>query len=495
MARVRGGLISALTCALLVLAPVASVGPAQAADEVAAPTPADSYIPPPQKQLSPKDIVITRGPGARELTLSTKQGSPLALILVTTSDDGRVRITSPGTDFTQPSTWRELGFGDICWRAIPPSPESFVLPEPTLPFTGPPGPWQYSNVIVSTQNGPVVYNKPLPNEYVTGQGSAMESVIACVVPAGQDISGQSLRADDPDDGNKVTICHATGSDDSPYVLMTISVNSVANSGHLEHAGPLYPQVGWGDVIPPIDGVTPGLNWPAGQGLLENGCVPVAPPIDPWPPIAPPEKPVKPEPPIITVPPPTPPVEPPIATVTPTPDPTDASTPNATPSQPIATITPSPTAEVSETPTSTPSGTPETTGTPGVTPSSTPESSGTPETSSTPGTTPSPTPSSTVSDEDLRGALDTYCETKDESVLPAQVRDSRTTAYLTNGVSTLEIDRAYSTLYCKARALPATVPDETDDVLADTGSNRPIPFVAGLLLLAAAFVLAPKVRRH
>ncbi len=486
----------AFVSGLLALGAVALAASAHAADDPVAPAPAAPYVPPAQKQLTPQDIVITRGPEPRQLTFSTKQGSPLALLLVTTSDDGRVRISSPGTDFTQPSTWRQLGFGDLCWRTTPPSAEAFVLPEPTLPFSGPPGTWQYSNVIVSTAQGPVVYNKPLPNQYVTGQGSAMESLIACVVPAGGSVDREALRADDAENDAKVTICHATASEDSPYVLMTISVNSVANSGHLEHTGPLYPQVGWGDVIPPIEGVTPGLNWPAGQGLLENGCVPVAPPIDPWPPIEPPEVPVEPENPIIVVPPPIVPIEPPIATVSPSPTSTEPGT--IDPSPPIATVTPSPTDGATETPTATPSGTPETSGTPGVTPSSTPTPSGTPESSGTPATseTPanSPSPSATLTDRDLRDSLDKYCETGDEQILPAGVRDSRTTAYLTNGVSTLRLDRAYSTLYCKARALPATVPEETDDVLADTGSNPSIPFVAGLVLLAAAIVLTP-IKRH
>ena len=469
--QVRRLLHGTVLAGLLVLSPIALAGSAHAADDPAAPTPADPYIPPPQKQLSPKDIQITRGPGPRQLTFSTKQGAPLALVLVTTSEDGRVRITSPGTDFTQPSTWRQLGFGDICWRTAPPSPDIFVLPEPVLPFTGPPGTWQYSNVIVSTANGPVVYNKPLPNEYVTGQGSPMESLIACVVPAGTDVARPSLRADDPADDKKVTICHATSSVEDPYTLTTVSVNSIVNSGHLQHTGPLYPQVGWGDVIPPVDGVTPGVNWPAGQGLLENGCVPVEQPVDPWPPIDPPEQPVEPEYPIITVPPPMQPIEPPIATITPTPEPTDGGT---------------------QTPT--PTGTPESSGTPAVTPSGTPESSGTPNASSTPGTTPSPTPTSSITDEELRDDLDKYCETKDESLLPAQVRDSRTTAYLTNGVSTLTIERPYPTLYCLSRTLPATVPDETDDALADTGSSPAAPFAAGLVLLATAIVLTPITRR-
>jgi len=88
----------------------------------------------------------------------------------------------------------------------------------------------------------------------------------------------------------------------------------------------------------------------------------------------------------------------------------------------------------------------------------------------------------------------YCETKDEADLPAGVKDSRTTAYLTNGVSTLKFERAYSSLYCASRSFPATTDPDTES-LADTGRAPTAPLVAGLLLLSAAVVLAPIARRR
>lgn len=103
--------------------------------------------------------------------------------------------------------------------------------------------------------------------------------------------------------NKITVCHATGSESNPFVSVTVSKNAVLN-GHGGHAG---------DIIPPFDGFE-GQNWTAtGQDIYNNVCkVPVAPvdPSDPEPeepeepeePVVPdPETPVEPEEPVVPVP--------------------------------------------------------------------------------------------------------------------------------------------------------------------------------------------------
>jgi|GEM_PF-994088 len=85
---------------------------------------------------------------------------------------------------------------------------------------------------------------------------------------------------------KVTICHRTDSVTNPYTNPTVDMSSVdGNAGNdngqgdhlLEHTGPVF-QVGfthddtWGDIIPPLPGVTTGLNWTAeGQAIWNNGC--------------------------------------------------------------------------------------------------------------------------------------------------------------------------------------------------------------------------------
>jgi hypothetical protein len=76
-------------------------------------------------------------------------------------------------------------------------------------------------------------------------------------------------------GNKVTICHATGSQTNPFVVITPNANGVVN-GHISH------QDGR-DIIPSFTyndhGTTktfPGQNFDAaGQAIFNNGCQPVS----------------------------------------------------------------------------------------------------------------------------------------------------------------------------------------------------------------------------
>ena len=112
---------------------------------------------------------------------------------------------------------------------------------------------------------------------------------------------------------KISICHATSNDKNPYVTNSVDPSSFYNSGHDGHTGPIFdptadpPLTSWGDIIPPIPEADPpyaGLNWPAGQATLENGCTFVAP---------------------APTPPPTP---------TPTPTPTATETPTGEPSVPV-----------------------------------------------------------------------------------------------------------------------------------------------------------------
>ena len=76
---------------------------------------------------------------------------------------------------------------------------------------------------------------------------------------------------------KVFICHATNDENDPYNKIEVAQSSVDGRGHDNHTGPVwYPGakdagVAWGDIIPPIDGVTAGLNWSSGQATFNNGC--------------------------------------------------------------------------------------------------------------------------------------------------------------------------------------------------------------------------------
>ena len=61
---------------------------------------------------------------------------------------------------------------------------------------------------------------------------------------GTSISNGDGEEDEDTNGNKISICHKTGSAENPYVLITLSENGVIH-GHSKHAG---------DIIPaPVDG--------------------------------------------------------------------------------------------------------------------------------------------------------------------------------------------------------------------------------------------------
>ena len=85
------------------------------------------------------------------------------------------------------------------------------------------------------------------------------------------------------DPHKETICHRTNSETNPYVIITVdyaAIDSVGNNDHMHHTGDnivWYPGAKadgkkWGDIIPPVEGVTAGLNWSVeGQAIWNNGC--------------------------------------------------------------------------------------------------------------------------------------------------------------------------------------------------------------------------------
>lgn len=104
--------------------------------------------------------------------------------------------------------------------------------------------------------------------------------LAIVVLAASGIFTAIALADNPGNsnaGNKVTLCHATGSSTNPFVEITVNANGAVNG----HAGSSH-QDGR-DIIPPFSyndhGKTqnfPGQNYDArGKALLANGCKPVS----------------------------------------------------------------------------------------------------------------------------------------------------------------------------------------------------------------------------
>ena len=70
----------------------------------------------------------------------------------------------------------------------------------------------------------------------------------------------------------ITICHATSSEENPFVQQTVNSNSITNPGGHGNSG-----INAGDIIPPFDGYA-GNNWtPENEIIWHNNCV--VPPVD------------------------------------------------------------------------------------------------------------------------------------------------------------------------------------------------------------------------
>lgn len=114
-------------------------------------------------------------------------------------------------------------------------------------------------------------------------GLRLATSLALVVVSGG--AGLALGAPaSADPRETVTICHATTSDNNPYVTEHPAKDGKV-SGHADHTGPVWDatlkaqKISWGDIIPPFDYTDgnqvkhyDGLNWTtAGQAIFNNGC--------------------------------------------------------------------------------------------------------------------------------------------------------------------------------------------------------------------------------
>jgi hypothetical protein len=140
----------------------------------------------------------------------------------------------------------------------------------------------------------VDYGTPTAVERVELEGQGMRrrlaifsvigATLAALAVGGIGVLSASAQAE------KVDICHRTDSATNPYVAISVDISSVdGDTGNdqgqgdhfAEHKGPLASSeavaqnlkdngIEWGDIIPPVAGHQ-GLNWPAGQDILENDC--------------------------------------------------------------------------------------------------------------------------------------------------------------------------------------------------------------------------------
>ncbi len=268
-------------------------------------------------------------------------------------------------------------------NAPPGRPARYSVREATVPFPAPRGAWAWSTIVLTGIQADRNRSSPQPPATILSSRQRVRSVVVCVDPQFARTATQGdardLRADEPTPpastsqatptptnspvvslptaspaedlpvipppgifakpNDKITICHATDSASTTRTTFRPSTRTPSPTndpnGHGTHTGPLFPGPGWGDVIPPFEDY-PGMNWPQGSLLLEDGCA-LAPPD----PIGPPGIDIDP-PPVVT-----PPIYLPIEITPPIylPEPSPSAT-----STPSATTTPSVSASASSTPT-------------------------------------------------------------------------------------------------------------------------------------------------
>ena len=91
---------------------------------------------------------------------------------------------------------------------------------------------------------------------------------------GDDVAGDAIDRDRGRWNVKATLCHATGSETNPYVMITVSHKSIVkDAGHGSHDDDIIPPFAYQPHRGAESAIYPGLNWDAeGQELFANGCV-------------------------------------------------------------------------------------------------------------------------------------------------------------------------------------------------------------------------------
>jgi len=212
----------------------------------------------PERPLHPDDVTVKSNPRTGEIDIAgPKSHLPLQVIAIA-DPTGSLAPKNPGPDYSEPETWESLGYGQECWIA---DLGTDSVPTEARPKGSKGGAWSTSAVLQESADGLTwtPYLSPAP-------GSSLPSTGKTIICAN---NLEASAPPKPSDG-KVTLCHATSSKTNPYTVITVDMAAVVSGGHGDHTGPVFPQAKWGDIIPSFPGFA-GLNWPAGQPILDAGC--------------------------------------------------------------------------------------------------------------------------------------------------------------------------------------------------------------------------------
>jgi LPXTG-site transpeptidase (sortase) family protein len=186
-----------------------------------------STKPAPEQRLVKSSIDVATDAGPGNLVIEAANGNPVQLIGIA-GDTDAFDVVSPGIDYSVPSNWQRLGYGDLCWAYSGyTTMQAVILPIADPPFTTVARAWSLASAILVTGDGYSTFVGAAPGDVVDAGGSRISSVIICG-KASTDSTPSARVAFAKND--KVTICHKPGTP----AQMTKSVPSSALGGHLGH---------------------------------------------------------------------------------------------------------------------------------------------------------------------------------------------------------------------------------------------------------------------
>lgn len=192
-----------------------------------------STKPAPDQRLTKSFIDVATDAGPGNLVIEASNGNPVQLVDIE-GDVDAFDVVSAGIDYSVPSNWQRLGYGDLCWAYSGyTNMQAVILPIADPPFTTVTRNWTLASAILVTDAGYRTFVGPASGDVVDAGGDTISTVIICgkastnTTPSARAALMKNTR---------VTICHKPGTP----AQMTKSVPQRALGGHLGHGDYLGP---------------------------------------------------------------------------------------------------------------------------------------------------------------------------------------------------------------------------------------------------------------